>query len=149
VVWLSVWTGYRSSDNAQKRVARAVQLSTGEVLWTKYFTRFDDGTPLSGAESSPAAISAVPGFDSSAGYHDYRIVWSADHVTFSLRDGGRDLALWDYHGPATRIPQRPSSFLVNLWHTGDWAPPGRPSALKAPAAPLTAAVDQVTLPGTP
>ena len=47
---------------------------------------------------------------------------------------GQPVILWDYRGPAQRIPAAPSLFMANLWHTATWAPECCPGALDAPAA---------------
>ena len=145
---LTIWTDYNDSDGAQRRVTRVVDLRAGRVVSTGYCTDFSgDCRPLSGAEATPASVAAVPGFDSSAAFHDYRIDWSPDRVVFTVTVDGRDVVLWDYRGPTDRIPQGASSYLVNLWHTDDWSPTGL-TARGAPTAPLTALVDSTTVPAS-
>lgn len=146
VVYLSIWTDYRDSDGAQRRVTRAVDLRNGRILSTAFFTSFDsDGIALSGAENDPATIPASPGLDTSTAYHVFRISWTADRVLFTVDEAGRSVPLWDYRGPWDRIPHRPSHFLVNLWHTSDWSPIDAPPAVAAPSAPLTTWVDWVEI----
>jgi len=145
---LTIWTDYNDSDGAQRRVTRVVDLRAGRIVSTGYCTDFSgDCRPLSGAEATPASVAAVPGFDSSAAFHDYRIDWSPDRVVFTVTVDGRDVVLWDYRGPADRIPQGASSYLVNLWHTDDWSPTGL-TARGAPTTPLTALVDSTTVPSS-
>ena len=96
--------------------------------------------------SNRPGASCVAGFDSSTSYHDYRIDWTADRVVFTASsDTGTPITLWDYQGPSSRIPQQPSQYLVNLWHTDDWTPDGRPSATQAPDSALAAFVDSSTV----
>ena len=145
---LSVWTDYEERDDGtapQKRVSRIVDLRTGRIVSTCYFTSFDgDCVAVSAAENQPASVPASPGFDSVGAYHDYRIDWSADRVVFSASVNGADRVLWDYRGPSRRIPHRAASYLVNLWHTADWTPEGL-NATAAPTAPLTLRVDSSTV----
>jgi beta-glucanase (GH16 family) len=144
---LSIWTDYRDSDEAQQRVSRIVNLRTGTITSTCYATSFGSCQPLSGAESSPTAVSAVPDFDSAKRYYDYRIDWSADRVVFTVTAGGKEITLWDYRGPAQRIPRGNAAYMVNLWHTDNWSPDGM-SAVSKPTAPLTVSVDSSTVPAT-
>lgn len=141
---LTIWTDYRDGDEAQRRVTRVVNLRTGKIGSTCYATSFGDCRAITGAESMPATVTAVPGFNSATAYHDYRIDWSADRVVFTVTVDGREITLWDYRGPADRIPQGASSYLVNLWHTDNWSPAGL-TAESAPTSPLTAWVDSSTV----
>ena len=145
---LSVWTDYEEREDGtspQKRVSRVIDLRTGTVSSTCYYTSFDgDCVAVSAAENQPASVPASPGFDSVGAYHDYRIDWSADRVVFSASVNGTDRVLWDYRGPSRRIPHRAASYLVNLWHTADWTPEGL-NATAAPTAPLTLRVDSSTV----
>jgi hypothetical protein len=144
---LTIWTDYDEGSHAQQRVSRVIDLKAGKILSTCYLTSFDGPcNPLSGAESQPSGVPAVAGFDSSAAYHDYRIDWTADRVVFTATDDdGKPVTLWDYQGPSTRIPQRSSQYLLNLWHTDDWTPESSPSANRSPDSALTAFVDSSTV----
>jgi beta-glucanase (GH16 family) len=146
---LTVWTDYEERSDGtspQKRVSRVVDLRTGRVTSTCFFTSFDGPCgAVDTAEKQPASITAVPDFDSAAAYHDYRIDWSADRVLFSVSVNGQDRVLWDYRGPSRRIPHTAAAYLVNLWHTDNWTPDGLPSATAAPTAPLTVRVDSSTV----
>jgi hypothetical protein len=147
VLNLTIYTDYDDATAKSRRVSRLVDLKAGKVLSTCYYTDFS-GTckeTLTGTQASPATVPAIAGFDSSKSYNDYRIDWTRTGVKFTLTPtSGSAITLWDYQGPADRIPARPASYLVNLWHTSDWAAEGRPNSVAAPTAPLTVAVDSST-----
>lgn len=147
VVNLTIYTDYADSTAQSQRVSRIVDLKAGKVLSTCYYTDFSGNCVevLSGDQNSPATVPAIAGFDSSTSYNDYRIDWTQDRVLFTLTDGsGQETTLWDYQGPSERIPHRPASYLVNFWHTSDWAAEARPGSVQPPTAPLTVSVDSST-----
>ncbi|MCD5350142.1 glycoside hydrolase family 16 protein [Kineosporia mesophila] len=144
VLNLTIYTDYEDSTAKSQRVSRMVDLAAGKVISTCYYTDFSGECKevLSGTQASPATVPAISGFDSSKSYNDYKIDWTADGVTFTITDSsGKELTLWDYKGPAERIPNRPASYLVNFWHTSDWAAEGRPKSVQSPTSPLTVSVD--------
>jgi hypothetical protein len=144
ILYLTMWTDYRDSDAAQKRVSRAVNLATGTILYTCYYTSFGDcAQTLSGAEATPSTVAALAGYDSSTGYYEYGIDWASDGVVWWMRNprGTDKLVLWDYRGPKARITQVPAALLTNVWHTSDWPPSGKPNAIQAPTQPVSVWVD--------
>ena len=144
-IYLTMWTDYRDSDTAHKRVARKIDLQSGEIAYTCYFESFDpaDCQPLSGPEAQPVSISPMPGYDSSQAYYEYGFEWTNRRVTWWIVDpeSGERLILWDYQGLSRRIPQQSAYFMTNLWHTENWAPDGQPDAIQSPQAPVSAFVD--------
>lgn len=104
IVTVSIWTDYRESDSAQRRVTRMVNLRTGRILETRYYTNWDTSVPLTGPENMPKSIAGVGGFDSSAAYYDYVIRWAADRVVFQVVAGGRTITLWDLPWPPISDP---------------------------------------------
>lgn len=144
VVNLTIYTDYEDSTAKSQRVSRIIDLKAGKVISTCYYTDFSGNCVevLSGKQASPATVPAIAGFDSSKSYNDYKIGWTKDSVKFTLTDSsGKESVLWDYQGPAERIPNRPASYLVNFWHTSDWAAHERPGSVKSPTSPLTVSVD--------
>ncbi|MBT0773134.1 glycoside hydrolase family 16 protein [Kineosporia sp. J2-2] len=143
VLHLGVWTDYDAGSRLSRRISRVIDVATGQVILTCFYTDFGPcAEELTGEQAEPAVVPAIAGFDSSKGYHDYTIDWTADSVRFSVTDdSGHEVTLWNYHGPADRIPQRPAQYLVNLWHADDWPALGRPGSTQAPVAPLTTSVD--------
>ncbi|GAB6899454.1 hypothetical protein JCM9957A_25440 [Kineosporia succinea] len=146
VLNLTIYTDYEASTEKSQRVSRIVDLKAGKVISTCYYTDFSGECKevLSGGQASPATVPVVKDFDSSKSYNDYTIDWAEDGVSFKLKTtDGQEISLWDYQGPAERIPNRPASFLVNFWHTNSWPAEGRPNSIQAPTTPLTVAVDSI------
>ncbi len=147
VINLTIYTDYEASTEKSQRVSRIIDLRQGKVISTCYYTDFSGNCieTLSGKESSPATVPAIPGFDSSKAYYDYKIDWTKDAVKFTIKDdAGKETTLWDYQGPSERIPHRPAGYLVNFWHTNSWAAHERPNTTKSPTSPLTVSVDSST-----
>ncbi|GAB3244168.1 glycoside hydrolase family 16 protein [Kineosporia babensis] len=147
VINLTIYTDYEASTEKSQRVSRIVDLRQGKVISTCYYTDFSGNCVenLTGEQSSPATVPAIKDFDSSKAYYDYRIDWTEQNVKFTITDeAGEEITLWDYQGPAERIPSRPAGYLVNFWHTNSWAAHERPKTIKSPTAPLTVSVDSST-----
>jgi beta-glucanase (GH16 family) len=102
--------------------------------------------PLLAGENSPAVVPAVPGFNSATRFRTYSFDWQPNRVTFhATDDAGRRILLWDYRGPASRIPQKPALFMQNVWHTRHWSPLDGP-AVNQPTADVAAYLDSSILP---
>jgi beta-glucanase (GH16 family) len=142
-VYMTMWTDYRGSDEAHKRVTRLVNLRTGAIEHTCYGQTFDDCEPLTGAAAQPSELDPMPDFDPTHQYYEYGFEWQPDHVTWWLRKEAEDvpIVLWDYRGPADRIPSLAAYYNTNVWHTSNWPPPGYPDAVETPTASVSAWVD--------
>ena len=146
VVWLTLWTDYDELKDVPRSVSRAIDLRTGQVLRSCYVTSWESCQPLRGAENQPASVTPLPGFDSGRQYHSYQFDRQRNRVTFSLTtDAGKTVTLWDYRGPVSRIPGKPSQFMQNVWHTRTWSPLDGP-ATNQPTVATSAYVDSSTLP---
>jgi hypothetical protein len=146
-VYLTMWTDYRDSDGAQKRVGRAINLATGAILHTCYYTAFGDcSETLKGVEASPGTIGALSGYNSSSGYYEYGFDWATDSVVWWMihPTSGQKIILWDYRGPKSRITQVPAAFLTNVWHTSDWPPESKASAIQPPTQAVNLWVDSTS-----
>ena len=143
VVYLTMWTDYRDSDSAQKRVSRSINLRTGAIAYTSYFQQFDNGQTLTGTETQPSQLAALANYDSSLNDYEYGFDWASDHVTWWIRHPttGAAVVLWDYRGNSARIPTLAATYMANVWHTPDWSPDGKPNAISSPTAAVTAWVD--------
>jgi beta-glucanase (GH16 family) len=147
VVNLTIYTDYQASNSKSQRVSRIIDLKAGKVISTCYYTDFSGNCieVLSGIQNVPTTVPAIPGFNSSTSYNDYKIDWTKDRVLFTVTDSsGKKITLWDYQGPTERIPHRSASYLVNFWHTSDWAAHERPGSVRTPTSPLTVSVDSST-----
>jgi len=143
VVYMTMWTDYRDADAAQRRVGRAINLKTGQILYTCYYEAFGKCQPLAGPEAEPTTVPALPEYNSATSFYEYGFDWTPTGVTWWMTnpENGRRLVLWDYQGPSARIPSRASYYMTNLWHTPGWAPEGMPGAVQKPTVPLSAFVD--------
>lgn len=148
VVWMTIWTDYSETSDDLRSISRVVNVRTGEVLYNCYLVSYhtDCETPLPG-ENLPASTRPIPGFDASRQFRHYLFDWSPDRVTFfTFDDQFRKVVLWDYRGPSERIPQSPSLFMQNVWHSARWDPFGAEPAHNQPTADTTAYIDTTYLP---
>lgn len=147
VVWLTLWTDYNDANAAVRKISRAIDMRTGRVLYNCYVEQLGgDCRPEQAGENSPASVTPVPGFDSSTQFRTFMFDWQPNRVTFwSYDNSGNKITLWDYSGPTARIPHKPSAFMQNVWHTGDWDPLDGP-AHDQPQVAVPAFVDSTTLP---
>jgi beta-glucanase (GH16 family) len=147
VIWMTLWTDYSETSDNLGSVTRTVNLRTGQVLSTCYLIAYAKPCqPALAGENSPARVTAVPGFDSAKQFYTYMFDWQPARVTFySVDNLGRRNVLWDYRGPATRIPHKPSMFMQNVWHTANWNPLNGPSHNQTTAS-TSAYIDATYLP---
>lgn len=148
VVWMTIWTDYSETSDDLRSISRVVNVRTGEVLYNCYIVSYRTGceTPLPG-ENLPASTTPIPDFDAATQFRSYLFDWSPNRVTFFTFDNAnRRVVLWDYRGPSERIPQSPSLFMQNVWHSSRWDPFGAEPAHNQPTAPNTALIDTTYLP---
>jgi hypothetical protein len=150
VVYLTLWTDYSETSDNLREITRVINLRTGVVLSTCYLVSYSLGCrPLLAGENNPASVQPIPGFSSEAQFRSYSFDWQPDHVTFSTTDNaGRPLVLWDYRGPRSRIPAKPSSFMQNVTYTRGWDPLNGPSH-NQPTVDTSAYVDSSFVPTVP
>jgi beta-glucanase (GH16 family) len=147
VLWLTIWTDYRDADAAVRKISRAIDMRTGRVLYNCYVFQLGSSCqPERPGENSPASVTPIPDYNSGTQYHSYFFDWQPDHVTFYIAnpDGSHNV-LWDYRGPADRIPNTSSLFMQNVWHTNNWDPldgPGR----NPPQTPIKIYLDSTIVP---
>jgi beta-glucanase (GH16 family) len=142
VIYLTIWTDYNETGNSMGEISRAINLRTGTVLSTCYLTAYETPClPILAGENSPARVPALAGFNSAKQFATYSFNWQADHVTFTAVDRtGRRLLLWDYRGPTSRIPNKPSWLMQNVTYTRAWDPLNGPSH-NQPTADTSAYID--------
>ncbi len=146
VVYLTIWTDYNASNDQLRKVSRVIDLRAGKIISTCFSTTFGDCVQLGGAENQPASVPAIHGYNSSTQYYEYGFDWTAGGVNFYLVNAqGARVTLWDYKGPASRVPNKPSTYLQNAWHTNNWDPYGF-QARERPNRDLHANVDWTQLP---
>lgn len=147
VVWMSLWTDYDEVTDSPRKISRAVNLRTGQVLYNCYLTSWTGSCErLLSGENDPASVTPIPGFNSAAQFHSYSFNWQSNRVRFYISGpSGQPILLWDYQGPSIRIPQKTSMFLQNVWHTATWDPLNGP-ARERPTASTSAYLDSTTVP---
>ncbi|OXA61544.1 uncharacterized protein LOC110850843 [Folsomia candida] len=144
VVHLSIWTDYQESNPPNIRVVyRTIDLSTGRVQMECYREQFGECRLLSGPERQPATVTPISGYDSSTEYFWYGLEFAADRVHFMIRGRNDEvITLWDYRGPAARMPNDEMHFMHNVWHTNNWWPEGDDGTMiESPRSPVYMFVD--------
>ena len=141
IVYIGTWTGYRG---ALQRIGRTINLATGTIYNTIYKTGYTGTpTPLTGAQNEPETIDSIAHYDASSRFYTYGFDWHPDRLTWWMVDPatGKKIVLWDYHGSQRGIPQHPSYYRVNFWHTNDWAVDTNPNSVEKPLHPYELEVD--------
>ncbi len=141
IVYIGTWTGF---EGHLQRIGRTINLATGTI----YSTISKEGyagaeTTLSGAQNEPLSLPAISGYDASLQFYTYGFDWQRDRLTWWMLNPatGKKLVLWDYHGSQTGIPQHPSFYRMNFWHTNNWAVETNKNAVEKPAHPYPLEVD--------
>ena len=151
IIYLGTWTSDPENVNNLQRVGRTINLATGQILYTNYrsyhdgnrnheFNRDDD------AALSPRTIPAIEGFDASKQFYTYGFDWYPDRLTWWIEhpETGEKIVLWDYKGTTPNfsgIPQSPTTYLFNFWHTDNWPVDTNPKSGEKPAYPYTLEID--------
>lgn len=141
IIYVGTWTGPRGN---LKRIGRILNMSTGTILNTSYR---EQGTGISkdltGDQNQPESIPAIPGFDASSQFHTYGFDWQSDQIRWWMihPETMDTVVLWHYQGSEIGIPQTPSYYRMNFWHTDNWAVEGKPNSLERPKEPYELEVD--------
>lgn len=156
LIYIGTWTSAPDDENKLQRVGRTVNLATGEILYTNYRSYHDIEGPYEGpghffddsddAALSPRTIPAIEGYDASKRFYVYGFDWYPDRLTWWIEhpDTGEKVILWDYQGTTPNysgIPQSPTTYLLNFWHTINWAVETNPNSTEAPAYPYMIETD--------
>jgi beta-glucanase (GH16 family) len=145
LIYMTAWTDYEENGDC-KKVARIVNLATGQILTTNYSQKLGGaGTPLTGVENQPSQIQAIAGFDASQNFYVYGFDWKSDNIRWwIIHPETRDtVVLWDYKGNTARITQKPARLMFNIWHTNDWSAEGKPGSTQKPAQIFAAEFDWI------
>ncbi len=144
IIYVGTWTGPRGN---LKRIGRTLNLATGTIINTSYR---EQGTGirkvLTGEQNQPENIPAIPGFDASAQFHTYGFDWHPDQIRWWMLhpETADTVVLWHYQGSEIGIPQTPSYYRMNFWHTNNWSVEGNPNSLERPKQPYELEVDWMT-----
>lgn len=140
VIYVGTWTGH---PGKLVRVGRTINLKEGTIYATEYREDFSDRREeLSGALAVPDTIEPIQGFDASSDFHTYGFDWHPDRIRWwMLHPVTADtVVLWDYRGEKG-IPQHPSKYRMNFWHTNNWAVETNPNSLEKPEKRFELEVD--------
>lgn len=141
VIYMGTWTG---ESGKLKRVGRTINLAKG-IIYTTEFREDHCKTreKLTGSNQNfPENIEAIEGFDASAQFHTYGFDWHPDQIRWwMLHPATADtVVLWDYQGERG-IPQHPSKYRMNFWHTDNWSVETNPKSLEKPVQHFELEVD--------
>ena len=140
VIYMGTWTG---ESGKLRRVGRTINLAKGMIYTTEEREdHLKERMQLSGAENLPEKLEAIEGFDASAQFHTYGFDWHPDRIRWwMLHPTTADtVVLWDYTGERG-IPQHPSKYRMNFWHTDNWSVETNPKSLEKPTERFELEVD--------
>ena len=160
LIYVGTWTSDPHDVNKLQRVGRTVNLATGEILYTKYhsyhdyldydrmFTVENVFDETDDAALSPRTIPAISGYSASRQFYVYGFDWYPDRLRWWVEhpETGEKVVLWDYSGSTPHfsgIPQSPTKFMLNFWHTENWSVDTRPGTVEAPRYPYMLEVDWI------
>ncbi len=151
LIYIGTWTSDPYNVNNLQRVGRTINLATGKILYTNYRSYHDGNKNHYFSESDEAAmtpktISAIKGYDASKQFYVYGFDWYPDRLTWWIEhpETKEKIILWDYKGTTPNfsgIPQPPTTYLLNFWHTNDWSVDTNPRSTEAPKYPYFLEVD--------
>lgn len=100
-------------------------------------------TPLTGRQNQPDTIAAIADYDASAKFYTYGFDWYADRIRWWMihPSSGEKIVLWDYQGSTRGIPQHPTLYRMNFWHTNAWPVETNAHAIEKPLQPYELEVD--------
>jgi beta-glucanase (GH16 family) len=141
VIYMGTWTG---KPGKLKRVGRTINLAKGIIYTTEHHENHSltEETLTEKSQNSPEKIDPIQGFDASAQFYTYGFDWYPDRIRWwMLHPTSADtVVLWDYQGELG-IPQHPSHYRINFWHTDNWPVVTNPKALEKPKKRFELEVD--------
>lgn len=151
LIYIGTWTSAPDNVGKLQRVGRTINLAEGKILYTNYRS-YHDGNRNHNFDSAddaaltPRTIPAISGYDASKKFYVYGFDWYPDRLTWWIEhpDTGEKIILWDYKGTTPNfsgIPQPPTTYLMNFWHTNDWSVDTNPRSKEAPKYPYCLEVD--------
>ncbi|QHT68766.1 glycoside hydrolase family 16 protein [Rhodocytophaga rosea] len=141
IIYIGTWTG---PTGALKRIGRTINLAKG-VIYNTIYREDHTGirTPLSGAQNQPQSISAIPDYDASSNFYTYGFDWYPDRIRWWILhpSTGEKIVLWNYQGSIRGIPQNPSHYRMNFWHTNKWSVETNGKSIEKPLRPYELEID--------
>lgn len=141
VIYVGTWTGHRDS---LRRIGRTINLAKGLIYGTT--TRVGhtgSRSNLTGLQNQPDTIPAIAGYDASSGFYSYGFDWHPDRLRWWMihPQSADTVVLWDYQGSHLGIPQNPSRYRLNFWHTDNWPVETNPRSIERPLNPYEVEID--------
>jgi hypothetical protein len=145
IVYIGTWTGPRGK---LQRIGRTINLAKGIIYDTSY--RADDDPKnrgkLTGIQNQPEKITPIENYNASARFYIYGFDWYPDRLAWWIihPETNEKIVLWDYQGTTpkfTGIPSSPTRYLLNFWHTNNWAVETNPNSLEKPYYPFALEID--------
>ena len=151
IIYLGTWTSAPNNVGNLQRVGRTINLAKGQILYTNYRSYHDGNKNHTFASDDDAALSprtipAISGYNASKQFYVYGFDWFPDRLTWWIEhpETGEKVILWDYQGTTPNfsgIPQPPTTYMMNFWHTNDWSVDTNPQSKQAPKYPYCLEVD--------
>jgi beta-glucanase (GH16 family) len=141
VIYVGTWTGHRDS---LRRIGRTINLAKGLIYGTT--TRVGhtgSRSNLTGLQNQPDTIPAIAGYDASSAFYSYGFDWHPDRLRWWMihPQSADTVVLWDYQGSQLGIPQNPSRYRLNFWHTDNWPVETNPRSIEKPLSPYEVEID--------
>lgn len=151
LIYIGTWTSAPDNVGNLQRVGRTINLAKGQILYTNYRSYHDGNRNhyfdnSDDAALTPRTIQAISDYDASKKFYVYGFDWLPNRLTWWIEhpDTGEKVILWDYKGTTPNfsgIPQPPTTYLMNFWHTNDWSVDTNPRSKEAPKYPYILEVD--------
>ena len=158
LIYIGTWTSAPDDVDKLQRIGRTVNLATGEILYTNYksyhdYLEYEEAVNIehffdeSDEDAlSPRTIKAIEGYDASSQFYVYGFDWYPDRLRWWVEhpETGEKVVLWDYRGTTPHfsgIPQSPTEYMLNFWHTGNWPVETNPNSTEAPKYPYLLEAD--------
>jgi len=141
IIYVGTWTGHQGT---LQRIGRTIDLAKGRIFYTIAKVNYDGTpTPLTGRQNQPETIPALDGFDASSKFYTYGFDWYQDRLRWWIIDPAtnKKIVLWDYQGSPLGIPQNPTQYRMNFWHTNTWPVETNPNSIEKPLQPYELEVD--------
>jgi hypothetical protein len=141
IIYVGTWTGHTGE---LRRVGRTINLAKG-IIYNTVYREDHTGlrTPLTGMQNQPETIPAIADYDASEKFYTYGFDWYADRIRWWIihPTNGEKIVLWDYKGSTMGIPQLPSLYRMNFWHTNAWSVESNALSIEKPLLPYELEVD--------
>lgn len=141
IIYVGTWTGFRSE---LRRIGRTINLAKGIIYSTTTRVGHNgERTYLTGDQNQPDTIPAIAGFNASSQFYTYGFDWLSDRLRWWMIHpvSADTVVLWDYTGSELGIPQNPSRYRLNFWHTNNWPVETNPNSIEKPSHPYEVEID--------